>query len=409
MKQRLFVDMDGTLAEFHPVHSMEELHAKGYFAGLPPQQNVVEAVRILNADTDVEVYILSAVLSDSKYALQEKKEWLEKYLPEIDSGHFLFSNCGRDKAAVIPDGIRKGDTLIDDFTKNLLAWPEDGIGINLLNGINHSRGSWKGSRISMIEKPESMAKAIKRIMSGELIRQPAPLPPDPRSIICLDTETTGLDENAEILQLGICDGLGNPIFNHYFKPLHHEAWPEAENVNHISPEMVKDELPIEAYRETIEGIFAESRMLVGYNIEHYDLPVLRRAGIMIPDRRVYDVMTEFAPVYGAWGYRYGDYKWQSLETCANYYDYTGSGFHDASGDILTVDRIYLDDNPELWMILGQRTADNTGIYKGYLWLNQKTGDIELTEGNTQKVKRYSTGWEILKQAEETYPMEDIEC
>lgn len=68
MKQRLFVDMDGTLAEFHPVHSMEELHAKGYFAGLPPQQNVVEAVRILNADTDVEVYILSAVLSDSKYA-----------------------------------------------------------------------------------------------------------------------------------------------------------------------------------------------------------------------------------------------------------------------------------------------------------------------------------------------------
>lgn len=73
-----------------------------------------------------------------------------------------------------------------------------------------------------------------------------------------------------------------------------------------------------------------------------------------------------------------------------------------------MDRIYLDDNPELWMILGQRTADNTGIYKGYLWLNQTTGDIELTEGNAQKVKRYSTGVEIMKQAEETCPMEDIE-
>lgn len=55
MKQRLFVDMDGTLAEFHPVHSMEELHAKGYFAGLPPQQNVVEAVRILNADLQYRI------------------------------------------------------------------------------------------------------------------------------------------------------------------------------------------------------------------------------------------------------------------------------------------------------------------------------------------------------------------
>lgn len=83
-------------------------------------------------------------------------------------------------------------------------------------------------------------------------------------------------------------------------------------------------------------------------------------------------------------------------------------YPNTSGNILTMDRIYLDDNPELWMILGQRTADNTGIYKGYLWLIQTTGDIELTEGNTQKVKRYSTGVEILKQAEETYPMEDIE-
>ena len=195
MKQRLFVDMDGTLAEFHPVQSMEELHAEGYFAGLPPQRNVVEAVRILNEDPNIDVYILSAVLSDSKYALKEKTEWLEKYLPEIDSGHYLFPHCGRNKAAVIPNGIRRGDVLIDDFTKNLLAWPEDGIGVKLLNGINHSKGTWKGSRISMTERPADIASSIRKIMAGEIIRQPAPLPPDPRRILCLDVETTGLDEN----------------------------------------------------------------------------------------------------------------------------------------------------------------------------------------------------------------------
>lgn len=54
MKQRMFVDMDGTLAEFHPVQSMEELHAEGYFAGLPPQRNVVEAVRILDEDPNID-------------------------------------------------------------------------------------------------------------------------------------------------------------------------------------------------------------------------------------------------------------------------------------------------------------------------------------------------------------------
>lgn len=333
MKQRLFVDMDGTLAEFHPVQSMEELYAEGYFAGLPPQRNVVEAVRILNEDPNIDVYILSAVLSDSKYALKEKTEWLEKYLPEIDSGHYLFPHCGRNKAAVIPDGIRKGDVLIDDFTKNLLAWPEDGIGVKLLNGINHSKGTWKGSRISMTERPADIASSIRKIMSGEIIRQPAPLPPDPRRILCLDVETTGLDVEAEILQLSICDGLGNPVFNHYFKPLHHDSWPDAERINHISPEMVKNELPMAAYRETIESILAESMMLVGYNLEQYDLPILQLNGITIPDRRVYDVMLEFAPIYGAWDYRHGDYRWQSLATCATYYDYHGGDFHDALEDV----------------------------------------------------------------------------
>ena len=83
-------------------------------------------------------------------------------------------------------------------------------------------------------------------------------------------------------------------------------------------------------------------------------------------------------------------------------------YPNTSGDILTVDKIYQSDNPELWMMLGQRTADNTGIYKAYLWLNQATGDVEPTEGNTMIVNRNSTGVEILKHTVETFPMEDIE-
>ena len=35
------------------------------------------------ADNDFDVYILSAYLTDSRYALEEKNAWLDKYLPEL--------------------------------------------------------------------------------------------------------------------------------------------------------------------------------------------------------------------------------------------------------------------------------------------------------------------------------------
>ena len=44
---RLFVDMDGTLAEFKQVDALESLYEEGYFRSLKPQENVVEAIRSL--------------------------------------------------------------------------------------------------------------------------------------------------------------------------------------------------------------------------------------------------------------------------------------------------------------------------------------------------------------------------
>ena len=46
---RLFVDMDGTLAEFRKVTALEELYERGYFSGLRPQEQLraaaVQALR----------------------------------------------------------------------------------------------------------------------------------------------------------------------------------------------------------------------------------------------------------------------------------------------------------------------------------------------------------------------------
>lgn len=181
-KKRLFVDMDGTLAEWQRAPSLETLYERGYFSNLRPQEAVVEAVRQLARLTDIEVYILSAVLSDSAFARQEKMDWLSRELPEIPAAHRLFPPCGRNKAEFLPGGCRETDFLLDDYTKNLREW--GGVGIKCLNGQNGSHDSWKGSRISAFASAQEILIDLEEILSGAVIRHPVPAPVNPRDILC---------------------------------------------------------------------------------------------------------------------------------------------------------------------------------------------------------------------------------
>lgn len=168
MKKRLFVDMDGTLAVFTPLDTLEKLYEKGYFLNQAPHQNVVEAVRdIIVNHPEIEVNILSAYLTDSPYALVEKNEWLDRYLPEIDQAHRVFVPCGSDKKEGIKGGVRETDFLLDDYTKNLVDWEPPGRGIKLLNAINHTKGTWEHDRIRFDREPESLADGVVAVMRGE--------------------------------------------------------------------------------------------------------------------------------------------------------------------------------------------------------------------------------------------------
>lgn len=164
-RQRLFVDMDGTLAVFTPILEMETLYEKEYFLNLSPQSNVVEAIRVIIRDyPDIEVNILSAYLTDSQYALQEKNAWLDQYLPEIDQAHRTFLPCGSDKKDYIRGGVRPNDFLLDDYTKNLTDWQPPAKGIKLLNDINHTRGTWAFDRLRYDKSPTFLAANIVDIM-----------------------------------------------------------------------------------------------------------------------------------------------------------------------------------------------------------------------------------------------------
>lgn len=151
---RYFIDMDGTLAEFKSVDTLETLYQKGYFYNLKPQQPVIDAVKSLAVKEPENVYILSSHLSDSKYALEEKNAWLDEHLPEVPKEHRLFPPCGVSKLAWLEQRgyeITKQDILLDDYSKNLHEWEEKGTGLKLLNGINHTKGTWQKATLNMDE------------------------------------------------------------------------------------------------------------------------------------------------------------------------------------------------------------------------------------------------------------------
>lgn len=169
-KLRLFVDMDGTLNKFKSVDTLETLYEEGYFRNLRPNEKVLQAVKnIIYIYPEIEVYVMSAVFTDSKYALAEKNEWLDKYLPQIDQEHRIFPPCGKNKLEYVPGGIRPTDHLLDDYTKNLVLWEPPAKGIKLLNGINHTNETWQGSMLRFDKSADLFAEDIVKIMKEKAV------------------------------------------------------------------------------------------------------------------------------------------------------------------------------------------------------------------------------------------------
>lgn len=178
------------------------------------------------------------------------------------------------------------------------------------------------------QEEKSRRQRKEKLAEGwKLCRAAQPIQADPPAhMIVLDAETTGLDiygDNFpdEILQLSILDGSGQTLFNSYIKPYAHDIWPGAQTVNGISPEMVSDAPYLHEVAPQIKGILNGAVLWVGYNIIGFDRPLLEQAlGHFTHNPQVYDVMLEFAPIYGEWSEKYSDYRYQSLSVCADYFE-----------------------------------------------------------------------------------------
>ena len=146
MKQKIYFDMDGVLADFDKgIHELcgiipvpqderneeqktamwNQVRDVGHFYyKLDPIAEGVELFHILYHAFPGQVEILSAQPSFKRQiftAEQDKRDWCEKYLPDIP----VHITLRRQKVE-----YAKGNILIDDFPDNIVRWESaGGIGI----------------------------------------------------------------------------------------------------------------------------------------------------------------------------------------------------------------------------------------------------------------------------------------
>ena len=164
--KNLYVDMDGTVATFGTINQFEDLLAEGYFRNRPPMQSVIDGLKLFSEEhkEDVVIHILSAYLTESIYAKDEKREWLKEHMPWIDKKNIHLIPCGVPKSAAIisNDGPDKDSPvyLLDDYSKNLHEW--EGFAIKLRNDINGTNGTWTK------DKPSISARMLPETICTEL-------------------------------------------------------------------------------------------------------------------------------------------------------------------------------------------------------------------------------------------------
>lgn len=173
---------------------------------------------------------------------------------------------------------------------------------------------------------------------------------NPKRVIVLDTETTGLKPygNDEILSLTIIDLEGTVIFDELVKPEKRKSWPKSQEVHGITPAMVKDKQPLSAYREQLQELWKNIDLVVGYNIP-FDSDFIYASSLNLsPHVEEFDVMREFAPIWGKWDEYHNDYRWAKLVDCAKHYKIGDFEAHSSLGDTEATRKCFLAliDDPE---------------------------------------------------------------
>lgn len=152
--------------------------------------------------------------------------------------------------------------------------------------------------------------------------------------IYLDTETTGLDPRAEIVEIALIDHDGAVLLDSLVKPTRPIPY-EATRVHRISDGMVADAPTWAELWPQIQALLNGRRVGI-YNAE-FDLRMIAQshAAYRVAERaagsNAFCVMKLYAEFFGERS-SYGDYKWQSLDRAARQCRLTLPNSHRAGDD-----------------------------------------------------------------------------
>ena len=137
-----------------------------------------------------------------------------------------------------------------------------------------------------------------------------------RRVVYLDTETTGLKESAEIIDIAVVTGSGAVLFNSLVKP-DRPIPEESSRIHGIYDDQVVDAPRWTEVSSWLATLLGDTRVVV-YNAD-YDSTVInaacRKFGHSPMARDWECAMLKYAAFVGEPGYR-GDYRWHRLENAA---------------------------------------------------------------------------------------------
>ena len=155
--------------------------------------------------------------------------------------------------------------------------------------------------------------------------------------LILDTETTGIGKQDEVLELGIIDMDGNTIYHSLFNP----SCPigtKASEIHGISMEEVKEAPQFPKVWQQVKDILAGSKILI-YNSD-FDVRMLNQTariyglGEVLNKQSVRCVMKGYARYHGQRNPKTGDYRWIKLEQALQNEGIPTVQNHRAIGDCL---------------------------------------------------------------------------
>lgn len=123
----------------------------------------------------------------------------------------------------------------------------------------------------------------------------------PDKWLILDTETTGLDENAQIVELSILDMFGNSVYDSLLKPKCFIPF-DAQKIHHITEDMVKGVPTIVDVWPHVCDVVGNRKVIV-YNA-NYDKRLIEQSlnaygSNLFPDWQYYCAMFGYALFYDA--------------------------------------------------------------------------------------------------------------